>query len=441
MATVAQLLRSPGPVIEAFLPLIQNLKADGDPFKVNEAAKIINDKMLLWGEGVTYETITNFPTAHVDQRLRNASESVLIKNFLSKMNSINLDAPNAWLEFQKFVDLFYKILDPITYFLNSTDIRINGLNKTTGVVPRVNFYLDRIGLYRRPVSTATSEGTGFDIKIIQEGDVTTKEQVEIYFRLPKTAMVPCPPPANKYCWDVAELNNRWFEMEYDGATGDKDVFWFDYNGTGVQPVVPGGGVVNYVAIAIADGDDEIRIQGLVDAAVTGTTHWVKVGCPPLPSSHPSCSGQPVSVYEADVVGSRTDAADGRGGYEELVTDMKASDGSTLASGLITDADWIAAHNSLRVPYEATLGSKIKYMKEVITGSRSASADGGGPCDNGSGPDCPCCDSPGSPNPCVVCYIALQTPAQANIDNLPVNAPGVVNNNSAGRLRIAIVDTP
>ena len=42
MATIKDLTRKPGAFIKAFLPFIQALRADGDVYKYNEAAFIIN---------------------------------------------------------------------------------------------------------------------------------------------------------------------------------------------------------------------------------------------------------------------------------------------------------------------------------------------------------------------------------------------------------------
>lgn len=422
MATIAQLTRNPGPFIKTFLPFIQNLRADGDPYKYNEAAFIINQFQNAWGGGNPKDDDNFFVRSkqvkHTGRpQLRNASESALIANFRYQLNSFNMNIPNAWLELQKFIDLFYKLVDPLTYFLKSED-EAQWVNcpppELSPCPPGLNFFAGRVGAYRRPY--VAGEGTGFIIDNPVTGDGATKHQVSVTYELPAIQGLPCNPPEPP-CIPLSALNDRYFEMYYTAV--DKDVFWYDVDGAGTPPVVGGPGIVNLISIALTTATDTIaEVKSLTDAAIIGTTHWASIAdCPPLPPAHPSCGGLYSTLFEADVVGARVDAIDGKDGYETPETTMLASDGSTVAAGVGTDIQWQDVHNKQRVPYEESIGNRIQYLKLLD--------------------ELPC--NPPEP-PCIpLAGLYLQTPAMGIIDKIPVNTPAVLNNSAAGITRSPVIN--
>jgi len=376
-----------------------------------------------------YENKSSYPLANSEPIHTDKLNTAIVQNFLKKLNNPPMSVSNAWLDFQKFVDLFYQMINPVAPFINTSS------NRAPFPCPPdpqpcwnfSNFYTDAMGLYKRPVSSTTTEGTGFNIKTAVPGDGVTHSVVNVAFTLFKVgAPFPCPPDPQP-CWNLEYLNNRYFALNSNGATDDWDVFWYDYDGTGVQPTYVGpGGVITYNPIAIVPGDTLDDLQTKTNAAVVATGFWaVTALCPPF---SPSCGAAYATTFTADVVGTRFDAVDGRGGYEEVVTTMKASDATTIATGLITDTAWQNAHNDLRIPYEKlTFNDDYMYLKAI-------SAIG----DNVDGEPCTdCC--PGVPENCISVNVFLQTVGISVLNDIPVNAPGVLSNNAAGNKRLLVID--
>src|SRR5687767_13564637 len=180
MATVKQLLRNPGPFITKLLPFVQEAIASNNPYILNEMAKVIYTKQRMWGGGNVYEKQSIFPTHNSSTLDRNAAETTLIKNFQYVMNSLPMAEKDSWLEFQKFVDVFYQIANPISYFLENMDARWEEWCPPypSPCLGALNYYTERIGLYRRPQTPGL--GTGFKFLVTVPGGVGIAEEFKIY---------------------------------------------------------------------------------------------------------------------------------------------------------------------------------------------------------------------------------------------------------------------
>ena len=292
-------------------------------------------------------------------------------------------AANALPDFYAFVELFYRIIDPMSYFIKLEDAYdmecppdYDGTNLPCGA--GLNVFTERIGGYRRP--QVAGEGTGFYFMNTVEGDAENKQLVNIGFTAPYP--LPCPP---KPCIPAEALNDRYFIMNVDAATGQDDIIWYNVDNQGVQPVVQGnGGPQTYHAVAIDLNDEWPTWQSKTDAVVVATGNWIKAQgnavcydispitygkCTDLPPNDPCASVVPcpfsnTSAYEAAVIGPRIETRDGDGGFESGDTTMYASDTTVLATNLVTDDEWQDAHNMTKVPYEKGLGIDIMYLLGV-----------------------------------------------------------------------------
>lgn len=405
MATVKELLKNPGPVITALLPTLQELVANGDPFQANEVAKAIFDKQKVWGGGTVYERISQYPNRMSDPLVRDRFNTTLVKNFLYKLNNIPMGESNSWLEFQKFVDLFYQMVDPIIPFT-----RIGEFDSIC--CPECGCFTERIGLYKRP--TVAGQGTGFGLYQKSSGSVSTPGETVVDFSSVDNSVC-CPDNCGCY-------NERYFVL-YE-STLDKLVVWFN-DGTGVQPVVSGAGTVNYVEVDISSVTSAKEFKLATDAAIDADGTYSATNeacCPPLNCNCLDLFSQYVNSANTRV----SDVEDGKDGYETVVTTMRASDNTVIATGLTTDLAWQNAHNDLRVPYEEqTFGDRYMYLKSIG--------------DIGDNSSKPCCESgnPKAPDPCIACFYFLQTPGIAILDEIPVNKPGVINNNTEGNDRLPV----
>ena len=438
MATVKELLTNPGPYITALLPDIQELVQSENPYLINEAASLIWRKMLNWGgtrRAVSYDGVNvnkqvregdkgqemyqKYPAATSDLT-RQYADAAIIKNMALKLESLPMAEVNSWLEFQKMIDLFYSLLDPVTYF------RLSQFECPPDLEPcfdvKNNYYLQRIGIYERPRTMTGTEGTGFGFYEERAGTATLAQKLQIGFIAPRVSLLECPPDLEP-CFSFAPLEGRYFALWY--TADDVDVFWYRVDGAGEVPTFGSAtGVTNYIAIDIPDrGKDEDLLE-LTLPAIDGTGRWV--------TSRPCPPGE-LCIWKVGVTVTQVTPAvskepeDGLDGLFKVVTTMNASDGTEIATGLVSDQAWQNAHNDMRVPYERdVLGRRVMNLKAV--------EDIDGDCD-----ECPCCDAPGSPSPCKACFVFLQTPFIGVLEDLPVNVPGVVNDNRTSDNLLFVTD--
>lgn len=417
MATINELLNNPGPYITKLFPMVQLLHENNNPFQINEAAKILFDRQMLWGEGLSYQRQAEYPAQNSVKLDINASETVLLKNFQFLLNSLPTGEYDSWLEFQKFVDLFYQILDPIGYFTTNgqpqwyTDMCPPPYQCLNGM----NFYTNRIGLYHRPM--VAGEGTGFKFTTTVPGGVGREEEFKLFFNI-SVSPFPCPPTGS--CWDLSQLENRYFVLGTGGAGGD-DILVVWYNaGTGVQPVVAGPAAVAYLEVNINASGTQEYLQITTEAAIVGQGAW---------TVQTSDRGGHVTLFKAAATGGRTNARDGANGFSTPSTTMRASDNTVMANGLVTDTAWQNAHNDLRVPYEKlTFDDDYLYIKSLSAlDSNAANAN-----------QCPpnCCLPINSPS-CSTPGYFIMTPAIGIITEIPLNKK-VIRNNKAGNRRKPVI---
>ena len=432
MATVKELLRNPGPYITALLPDIQELVRLNNPYLTNEAATLIWRKMLNWGgtrraisfDGVRsnkqvregdkgLEIYQKYPaaTSAID---REYADAAIIKNMAYKLESLPMAEVNSWLEFQKMVDVFYALLNPIIYFTNDLFECPPDLEPCFNA--RTNYYLQRAGIYKRPLTMTDTEGTGFGFEELREGTATVSQEIQIGFIPPRVGLLECPPDLEP-CFSFAPLAGRYFALWY--TADDVDVFWYRVDGDGEAPTFGSAtGVTNYIAIDIPDRGKEEDLKDLTVPAIDGTGRWVTSRpCPP----GSFCIWKVGITVKQVTPAASNPPEDGLDGLFKVVTTMNASDGTEIATGLESDIAWQNAHNDMRVPYEKTaLGNDIMSLKS-ISGIVGLDVDD---------PDLPCCENgdPAYPQPCAACYMFIQTPFIGVIDELPINVPGVVNDN-------------
>ena len=413
MATVNELLKNPGSFITKLLPYVLELERNNNPFQINEAAKIVFDKQLVWGgDPLSYIYQAFYPLQNTVNQDRIASETVLLKNFQLALNSLPMAENNSWLEYQCFVDLFYQILNPIVYFTQNAEA-----SWYTDMCPPLhqclngmNFYSHRIGAYKRPVTPG--EGTGFTFETTVKGAIGVEEQFQLFFTM---AVSPFPCPPTGHCWDLTQLENRYFTVGTGGPSGnDILVVWYDA-GTGVQPVVVGPATVTYLKVEIDPFGTQEYLQITTDAAIAAQGAYSVVS---------SDQDGHVTLYKAAATGGRTDAADGRNGFATPVTTMYASDNTVIANNLVTDLAWQNAHNNLRIPYEkATSNADYMYIKSLAN-LVGVTAPG----------DCP-------PMPIYTCGLLgyfTQSIAQPIITAIPLNK-AVLRDNRIGQNRLRVID--
>ena len=471
--TIKQLLKNPGVFINAFLGDFKILVELKNPWLNQAIATVIFEKMRRWGsnellpEDVYYNVTDNKGSVYKEFMhaglgnlfAKGQNETSLVKNFIYKLNSIPMSETNSWIEYQKMVDLFYKMVD-VSVFTSATyfeclDPDNPDCNEFTNPAP------DQIGLVNLPKERG--EGTPFTMSTLVRGTgaVAQEEQIEFTMGAPKQPCfktvngvqvpVDCFPfkPVTKSSANLpSDLNNTYFVFWTDGATDTATVFWYDYLATGVQPTFTGAGVVNYVPIAI-DADDETMeaIQIKTNAAVVGTTDFtLDRACPPAVYPLQPClkNATPVSVYKAATLSVRPESVNGDGGYLHLSTDVFASDGTLLASNVVGPKAHVDVHNNVRRAYEMNvLGKDVMYFK-IVENPEYTELVGASqgwlecwldaqdkPC-GGSTPDYIDCNCEPC---CIASFIILQTPFEANIDALPYNKPAGGAINTTGRNRI------
>ena len=421
MATANQLVTSGGPYINALAPSIQQIAASGNPFLANAAAQILYAYSKNWGERNVYNTQPDLPTNLVDTRLRDAYESTVIKNMLFKLNSIPQSTNNAWVEFIKVINLLYQITDPITFFLIDGAIKASMAvpwlaGSTTMCMPYSGiFYLDRIGVNRRPVTDGV--GSGFEIIEKERGSAGTPAETVVNFRsvnyldddnCPKLAWLP-----------VGAIENRYFLLN---TIADTIMVWYNA-GTGVQPIDATATKFIEVDISAAKTMDDLKVA--TDTAITldgDYTALNNICCP-------DCGCLTSSQYVAASNGQVAHAIDGGNGFWDVVTEMKATDGTTIGT-FVSDEDWMNGWNQQLVPYQDSIGAPVNYILDLA----------GVASDNGAG----CCTSipwqtahipsTWTPSGCWrLCSTNafVQAPALPVLNQLPINKGGVLSNAAAG----------
>ena len=164
---------------------------------------------------------------------------------------------------------------------------------------------------------------------------------------------------------ATDLANRFFIL-YD-TVGDSTLLWYDLDGGGVQPVITAD---NYVSIPITTGMTAAEIQEasriILDGLVflTASAEGTKL----------------VLTYTiADAVTNYDTGTSSFGVNYEYSDLLLGSDGSTLASGIVSAETYAEAWNEFKVDFELTQGNFYPYLNANLPWIGSLTARGGVPC--------------------------------------------------------------
>ena len=252
-----------------------------------------------------------------DRRPGKRNHASIVENLERKLDSMNMDSPNAWVYWQQIVDTYYANVPFVSHFM-----------QTYKQGKYATFFLGLIGGYVRP----DAQTDGVTTAVTTQGSVGVSEVFTIDYA--KTA--------------AAQLNDRYF-IVYDTAA-NQYVIWFNVDGAGTQPVV--GGTTSYHVVAISSSDLPADVQAATNTAID------------VPLTATVVDAGLLSTWTITATGVVTDidGVTAEYGIVNANTNLIASDTSTLASGLVTDLQWQDSYNSLLVPYEEALDINVPYIK-------------------------------------------------------------------------------
>jgi hypothetical protein len=352
MATVNNILIT-NPHREAFGSIIKYLNANQNPFESALAANYIYTRLTYWGSGsmpiepppdfsapsgvgavinsVNYQTSPEIARsviklAAVDAGA-DAAETAPLVAFRRYLDGIAMNTANAWIDFNHAINVFYEIIDPINYFM--VDYSLGSYSTK---------FLAMLGLYKRKGSA----GNGIKISVITEGDLLVpgiKEITKIDFR----SVI------------VSELTGRWFAIY--NQLGQMYVFYYNIDGSGVAPGVPGSFLETQITIADSSTTSKISALGRTLDIINGIAHFTSLGITDeyglIQLNTPFNANAPLNGTA--------------GGYDGAVTSMLASDGSLITAGIGVDdfVTWQSNNNTLRAVYDAAFEQNI-YIESIYT---------------------------------------------------------------------------
>jgi hypothetical protein len=232
------------------------------------------------------------------------------------------------------------------------------------------------------------------------------------------------------------LADRFFVL-YDLA-GNTYMFYYNLDGAGtfVPPFTPDA----LIPINIVTGDliEDIQTATIIAVESQGIGSMNTLKDFPL-----------VSEFIYDQTGPVTDPNEGTvmiGINYEFNDELVASDLSVLATGITSNEEYANAWNTLRVPYEETLGYTYPYLDSRIVSIGSSVQRTGGPCGacyRAVGTPVYCADADGSSNPDIqpVCCRGCNSAASSAafratpydmFTNPTYNTPGNIFNAQEGR---------
>jgi len=332
-----------------------------------------------------------------------------IETLEKELRTIDMSQTNAWQYWSKAVDAFYNNIGPMISFF-----------KYTYKEGRyADFYKSALSIFNHP----DGNDKGLSFSLYQEGTVTEPYVMFITF-------------------DLADISlaDRFF-IVYD-ELGQSYMLYYDLDGAGtfVPPIVTDF----TLPIAIVTGD----VQKEILAATLGVLD--STGAFTLKITDLLLR---ITVKNNGVVTDYNEGTSLIGINYEFNDELIASDLSVLASGITDPIEYANAWNTLRVPYEATLGNTYPYLNPDIIDvgspvSRNGSASPCGACfravgipvygrdPSGSGTSP---DSTNGPTGCKGCSSgasssAFRATAYDMFTNTTFNTPGNIFNTTEGRQR-------
>jgi len=351
MATVSEILAT-NPHKDAFGSIIQHLNASQNPFESALAANFIYTRLTYWGSGsmpiepppdfsapsgvgsvinsVNYQTSPEVARSVIKIAAADAgvdaAETTALVAFRRYLDGISMNTSNAWVDFNQAINVFYEIIDPITYFM---------VDYSLGAY--ADQFLAMMGLYKRKGSA----GNGVKVSTLREGDLTTsiKELTKIDFR----SVI------------VSELTGRWFAL-YD-QLNQMRVFYFNIDGVGPAPGVPGS--FSETPIALLTPVSKIDALGATLGVIDSLGPFTSLGIT-----------DEYGVIELDAAYNALKPLSGTAaGYDGAVTSMLASDGTLIQAGIGDDEFiiWQNVNNTQRAVYDAAFEQDI-YIESIWSSS-------------------------------------------------------------------------
>lgn len=269
MATINDILSS-NPHNAQIESIVQYLNASGTPFEKAMVALDLYTRAAYWGSaamplepppvlgavnnpGIATQNANYQINPEVGRSVirRAASNMVGVPNpdspavraFRDYLRGIDMQAANAWIDFNHAVDVFYEVVDPISYFLNDYE---GGMYQ--------DLFLDMLGLYKRPNAAL-------------EGVQVTKYQDGVPGASPRAAQTAI---------TVGEINaglaSDYFVLYKDPST--RYVVYFIYDGMDTPPILtpPAGYSDIYIGVVTGAAATPTELRNAIATAVS-TEGW------------------------------------------------------------------------------------------------------------------------------------------------------------------------
>lgn len=409
MANVFNTLSLSNPYKDIVIPLVQayghnELSRQANPHEVWTAANLIKLRSDYWGENLPEGSTTDellqsnppvvTPAAVINSATRGAQadgpgaaspNTTLIQTLEKQLRGMVMSSPNNWIDWAEASAFFFEGVGPfLAYFENEYQ---------SGAYS--DFYRSTLGAFKHPDGYLQ----GLSIYGSVEGDGSTEAEFDIDFTLADSS-----------------LHHRFFIIYDTAATST--MFYYDVGDVGgfVPPVVTTG----VVKIILSAADDNAAILGATKAAIDGLATYTT-----------TVTGLFLNAVSV-AVGAVTDPDDGTAAFGVNYTyndELRASDGTVLASGITDKEDYAEKWNALKIPFEEGLGNTYPYLDPRIIGIGDPAPEAAGPC-NGclNRPGCSiychdrtlnCCKA----CPCVASSATFRTTAYPTFDVGTYNTPG------------------
>jgi hypothetical protein len=324
MATINEVLAS-NPHKDAFDSLIQYLNENQNPFEAALAANMMYTRLTFWGaasipgppppkytpsgmgnlvNNTNYQVQPQVAKVVIRQAAFDAGVddplSADLLTFQNYLDQLDAGLSNAWIDFNLAINVFYEVIDPISYFIN--DYMQGGY---------AELFIDMLGLYARP--GAQLNGLGI-MRSVDDININYNAAV------------------------ASKLNSRSFSL-YD-ELDTEHLFWFNFMGTGTPPQ---SATATLHEIAI-DDITKAEIQTATDAIIEIVAKWTRTKYDDL-----------ISTWVLDAVYDATPPDNGTAGtYNNGITSMVSAYDASVIDGNIDVMDfilWQNTNNSMRAVYD------------------------------------------------------------------------------------------